>query len=320
MFEYICSGGFFAKELPVSLANEGRKMLQALLDEFKLNKQIQIVLLLDPRFTDLDLPVGCEVIWADDTNFWLNFDVQMARCDAVLPIAPEQDGLLALIASRVKATPKQLWLSDPDAVRLCTDKIQTMHLLAQNGLPVVETKWFNDPTILCQGTWVIKPNDGMGCLGSVITQNIDDCELQNTANLIVQPYIVGDHLSLSAVFIHGTGHLLTCNRQQISQEQGKFSLLGCTVNIEHPFSHAFGDMINKIAAALPGLWGYIGIDLIVSPELGPLILEINPRLTTSYVGVYQATGIRPHLQLYNHLNGQYSDFTCKWNESIEVCL
>ncbi|MCK5120689.1 MAG: ATP-grasp domain-containing protein, partial [Methylococcales bacterium] len=37
-----------------------------------------------------------------------------------------------------------------------------------------------------------------------------------------------------------------------------------------------------------GLWGYVGID-IIQPELNdPWVVEINPRLTTSYVGINQA--------------------------------
>ena len=48
----------------------------------------------------------------------------------------------------------------------------------------------------------------------------------------------------------------------------------------------------RIAKAFPGLWGYVGIDLIDSPA-GPLVLEINPRLTTSYVGLAAAIGGNP---------------------------
>ena len=38
---------------------------------------------------------------------------------------------------------------------------------------------------------------------------------------------------------------------------------------------------------MPGLWGYAGVDLIVSDQ-GPVVLEVNPRLTTSYAGLSQA--------------------------------
>jgi predicted ATP-grasp superfamily ATP-dependent carboligase len=48
-------------------------------------------------------------------------------------------------------------------------------------------------------------------------------------------------------------------------------------------------LITKIASALPELWGYVGIDLIENTQTW--VLEINPRLTTSFVGIYDALGI-----------------------------
>ena len=320
VLEYICSGGFFAKTLPASLANEGRRMLQALLNELKLIKQIQVLLLLDPRFNDLDLPDNCLVTWADHADFWLNLEEHLANCDAVLPIAPEQDGLLARIATRIIAQHKQLWLSHPQTIDLCTDKLQTIKLLARFGLPVIKTERYTDFTWVDIGPWVIKPIDGLGCQGSRITHHsLKETPLE-ADSLIVQPDIEGDAISLSCVFTAENAYLLSCNRQHVKLKQQRFELIGCTVNIEHELRHVFEKMIQTIARALPELWGYIGIDLIVSPQYGPLILEINPRLTTSFVGLNPATGIAPHLQLFNLLNGNEFDFAPKRNISVEVCL
>ena len=49
-------------------------------------------------------------------------------------------------------------------------------------------------------------------------------------------------------------------------------------------------MVDNIAHALPELWGYAGIDLIETQEQ-LLVLEINPRLTTSFVGIREALGV-----------------------------
>jgi predicted ATP-grasp superfamily ATP-dependent carboligase len=44
------------------------------------------------------------------------------------------------------------------------------------------------------------------------------------------------------------------------------------------------DLIHSTCKTIPGLKGYLGIDLLL-PEAGtPLVVEINPRVTTSYVG------------------------------------
>ncbi len=49
---------------------------------------------------------------------------------------------------------------------------------------------------------------------------------------------------------------------------------------------ALDSLIRETLSTIPGLFGYVGVDVLLpesSPET-PLIVEINPRLTTSYVG------------------------------------
>jgi hypothetical protein len=45
----------------------------------------------------------------------------------------------------------------------------------------------------------------------------------------------------------------------------------------------------RIVESMSGLKGYIGVDLILT-EHGPVLIEINPRLTTSYIGVQKVSG------------------------------
>ena len=48
--------------------------------------------------------------------------------------------------------------------------------------------------------------------------------------------------------------------------------------------------ISKIKNILPGLRGFVGIDLLINDK-EIFIIEINPRLTTSFIGVYDTLGI-----------------------------
>jgi tyramine---L-glutamate ligase len=61
----------------------------------------------------------------------------------------------------------------------------------------------------------------------------------------------------------------------------------------------FDLLAQAIAHALPDLNGYIGVDLMVEEGDSPTltVLEINPRLTTSYVGLQQATGLNISAEL-----------------------
>jgi predicted ATP-grasp superfamily ATP-dependent carboligase len=45
-------------------------------------------------------------------------------------------------------------------------------------------------------------------------------------------------------------------------------------------------LVRRAAACIPGLRGYVGFDVLI-PDAAPnrpLLVEVNPRLTTSYVG------------------------------------
>ena len=51
--------------------------------------------------------------------------------------------------------------------------------------------------------------------------------------------------------------------------------------------------------SLPGLFGFVGIDILVKKN-DIYIVEVNARLTTSYVGVYKTIGCNMIDLLINH--------------------
>ena len=91
----------------------------------------------------------------------------------------------------------------------------------------------------------------------------------------------------------------------------------CSVNVNNQMADFYRTLVQRMAKAMPGLWGYVGIDLIESAEQGPLVLEINPRLTTSYVGINRATGINVAEQSLALLEGE-PDLTSINQQAIRV--
>ena len=73
--------------------------------------------------------------------------------------------------------------------------------------------------------------------------------------------------------------------------QGQVILTACAVNYTIDNNEYYQNLINQVAKTISGLWGYVGIDIILPSSGQPLILEINSRLTSSYVGIFEATGI-----------------------------
>jgi len=47
-----------------------------------------------------------------------------------------------------------------------------------------------------------------------------------------------------------------------------------------------------VVEAVRGLKGYVGVDITLSKE-GPVVMEVNPRLTTSYVGLRRVVNFNP---------------------------
>ena len=73
-------------------------------------------------------------------------------------------------------------------------------------------------------------------------------------------------------------------------ERSELLLRGGTVPLEHPARRVASRLAQQAVALFPGLQGYVGVDLILAQEEAWLV-EINPRLTTSDIGLRQVVNI-----------------------------
>ncbi|MDD2768139.1 MAG: ATP-grasp domain-containing protein [Methylococcus sp.] len=292
VFEYVTGGGLRGEILPTGLAIEGELMLRALLTDLLENPGVKPVVLRDDRLGSASLPSGVTAIpimAGDDLDrIWTE---AIDRCDAAWPIAPESNGVLERLCRDVERTATALLNSPADAVAIAASKLGTARRLERHRLPVVPTYPFEERTALGAVPAVTKPDDGAGCEGARVVDNAAEFRT-GSGRWIAQPLLEGDALSLSALFAQGRARLLSCNRQHVERAGDGFKLLGCTVNALEDTDGYWQALASSVAAALPELWGYAGIDLIMTAQ-GPRILEINPRLTTSYAGLKKATGENP---------------------------
>lgn len=272
-------------------------MLKALLTELKALDNIELTVLLDWRIEPLELPYNCRIVSiAREQCIYEVLPKLIDSVDMVWPIAPEIDSILQKVTRLVEAKSKVLLNSSSEAVALCSDKLLNYHFLEKQSITSIETMALELFSETIDKPWVLKPKNGVGCLNSylVTTPQLfkQVCSQVNSApDYIMQPYIKGQSLSLSCLFKAGKAWLLCCNQQVVSIHDDMFQLEACIVNIPIQEAALYQTLIDRIATAIPGLFGYVGID-IIQPEQGlPRVVEINPRLTTSYVGINQATGI-----------------------------
>lgn len=291
VFEYITGGGCVDEPMVASLACEGDLMLTALVRDLLEVEGVAVLICRDLR---LDLPpLPVEVHWVDSDwrAAWLWC---LASADAVLPIAPETDDILESLCHDVQMAGKRLLSSSAEAVALAADKQLTLDLLARRGVPVVPSWRADDPPPVSAATMVVKPDNGVGCRDIHLVTGgraLDDFMLQqqDPSHWLVQPYLEGQSASLSLMVSNGRVCLLGCNVQRVAQVDDGFVLLGCVVNGLIQSRYKFGRLAQDICRAIPGLWGYVGVDFVMT-DVGPVVLEVNPRLTTSYAGLSRSTG------------------------------
>ncbi len=304
--EYVTGGGFASFDLPGHLANEGLLMLHALLKSLAGIEHIEYAVMLDARLIGRleTIHVPCRLIGAEQ-SFHPVFEALIKGFDAVWPIAPESEGILQSLCSAVERANKILLTSPASAVAIAGNKWLTYQCLRHYAIPVVETSLLADFTYF-PGKWMVKPVDGVGCEASFRTQNVPDFNSITAGldkdNYIIQPHLDGDKISLSCLFKQGRGWLICANRQHFAFSDNRYRLTGLTVNLDKDLA-LYRALVQDIAGAMPDLWGYAGIDLIESN--GQFwVLEINPRLTTSFAGIDKACGLQCARSVLQLLDGE----------------
>jgi len=298
--EYVTGGGFSATALPVGLRREGDVMLRGLLGHLARLEGLDIVISRDARLAAADLPAQVVPIAAAQDP-WPVWAGMIAAADMVWPIAPETNGLLERLSAMVLAAHRRLIGSTPAAVRLCASKFATAAHLSAHAIPAVPTRrlmdWQAGMIPSASGRLVIKPDDGAGAEDCFLIAPPDTPAdfLRNQASparFVVQPYVTGAAASLCLLCREGEARMLSCNQQLVALAHGQFRCHGWIVGGMERYRARYEPIAQGIAAAIPGLAGYVGVDLVDGAD-GPLVLEVNPRLTTSYAGLAASLKANP---------------------------
>ena len=267
-------------------------MLAALLADLVEIPGIEITVARDPR---LSCPSG-PMRWISRSRgepSLAAFRREILDADAVWPIAPETSGALEELASVVTEQNKILLASSPEAIHIAASKSLTAEQLQKHAIAVAHTFGPHVNLPRHERRWVIKPDDGAGCVGTFVVDGSAAAQAALAARstgFIAQPWVEGDALSLSLLCQDGHAELLCVNRQHIVNRAGAIVLTGLTVNAIRPIDPELAALADAICIAIPGLFGYMGVDLVLTRD-GPIVIDVNPRLTTSFVGLRAALGI-----------------------------
>lgn len=290
VYEHVTGGGMLHQSPSASLVREADLILRALLRDFA-NHPVTLLTTRDPRLPPLE-GITTLVPEAGEDSAAL-FCRALDQVDAAWPTAPETDGTLESLARLTLTRGRVLLGCRPDAIVVAASKARTAATLAAAGIPAVPTFTSPDQIPDSPGAWVVKPDDGAG---SEDTRQVTDWEAARTrlmsrpGHYVAQPWLAGVPLSLSLLCQDAGTELLAVNRQRVTIADGAVRLEGLEVNAEPDAHGRHLALALRIRRALPGLLGYVGVDLLATEE-GPVVLEINPRLTTSYCALRAARGV-----------------------------
>lgn len=300
VYEQVTGGGMTGAALSPDLCREADLMVRTLLDELSACGGVELLSSRDSRLPPVPGIPALSVGPADDPLEVVARGID--ACDAVWPTAPETGGVLERLSAITLQRGRILLGSRPGAVRIAGSKLETSRVLRAAGLPAVETFAAPEEIPPPPGRWVTKPDDGVAAAGARIEPDWMQARdrLAATDGLVAQPWIEGDPVSLSLLCAGGQSVLLSCNRQRVESAGARIRLRAIEVNAFADEAGAYARLAARIAAAIPGLWGYVGVDLVVTDH-GAVVLEVNPRLTTSYCGLGRALGFNVAAKLLDLL-------------------
>ncbi len=303
VYEYITSGALIDDALPKSLAHEGDAMLHAILRDLSALQNIELYFMRDSRLPTIEINATSQAI-STRANYIRALSLYIEQCDYTLVIAPETNDVLLNIAQQV---PQHKFLGCSEtAITTCSNKYHTAKHLELNNIATPKTSMVREwlKTHSSDSDVILKPVDGAGCIDTYCLskqnalQHIQNLPTELHETLIVQPLLSGTAASICC-FINHKVNILNINEQFIKQENQQIIFEGCAN------SHKVNELLNAETAqqivesindAIEGLWGFIGIDLVLT-ESGPVVIEINPRLTTAYLDLKNHLDFNPAQQL-----------------------
>lgn len=312
VYEHVTGGGFADEKIPPSILSEGYGMLRALISDFR-TAGCHVTTFLDSRLKTFNPPIGADDIIPISSHKELNKALKKLSqaADAVYIIAPESDQVLQRFVETVEASGGTSLNCQVNAIKQASNKITTYETLKKVGLGVPETLIVDLRENVQQikrmigelgFPLVFKPVDGVGCCGLSVVR--DESQIAAAVNkimkestnkcFIAQRLIEGVDASVSLISTGEKALPITLNKQMVTlaPSNSDSSYNGGIVPFRHSLEKEALKAAQTAVKSLTGLRGYIGVDMVLTRK-GPVVMEINPRLTTSYVGLREVVNFNP---------------------------
>lgn len=305
VYEHISGGGYAGQSLPTDVLAEGFAMMKGLVADFAAAGH-KVTVLVDERITRLNPSIAADFVVP------VSYPEEIARFlsaiapvnDAIYIIAPDTGQTLKTMIALAESTSLLSLNCKSSALSKISDKAELYENLENKGFPIPKTltgsfdskleevlgmirEEFTCPIIL-------KPSDGVGCSGlslveyeNQVWQALEKIKRVSAGKrFIIQEYLKGESVSVSLLSNGKKTLALSFNKQDIavSGPISESRYIGGCVPFDHPLKEDAVLLAEKVVECFPGIRGYVGVDLLLTEE-GVFVLDVNPRLTTSYVGL-----------------------------------
>jgi predicted ATP-grasp superfamily ATP-dependent carboligase len=297
IYEWVVGGGFLGRKdslpesLPESLLLEGGAMLAAVAEDFSRLRSVEVHSIVQSSLKPLPNSAATQHVVESAADRDRTFDKLAAFCDATVIIAPEFEGILLGLSRRAVKAGGRLMSPGPEFIEVTSDKHETVIRLHAAGVRVPEGM------VLMPGEMspasigypaVLKPIEGAGSLG---VQRLDSPRPAPSISgaYRLERFVEGSPASVAVVCGPESCVPLEPCTQRLATN-GSFAYLGGSLPLSEFQRERARALALKAICSLPSTVGYVGVDLIIgNTEEDDAVIEINPRYTTSYVGLRAAT-------------------------------
>jgi len=310
LYEWCCAGGMHQASgrlgtvdpaTAAAIASEGLAMLMALVADAAKCHTLSLTVLADAS-APLPIPAGTrgpQLVMVPPGREAPLLCREAAVHDWTLIIAPETDGILVERVSAARASGGKVAAAGREFLATASSKQATVLRLAAAGVPVPAGRTLAAATPLPVGFYlpaVQKAVDGVGCDGFAVLAGQPMPVAIDPRR--VEAFVPGVPVGVSCLCGPRGITVLPPVLQHFSAIQG---FAGGSVPIAPALSRRAEELARRAIAALsrpgrtgdPNQWqaaGWIGVDMILAAAgdgSGDRVLEVNPRLTTSFVGLSQ---------------------------------
>ncbi len=313
VYEFITGGGLYrvpgAPTPDGSLLAEGAAMRHALIEDLERIPGIEVVTLRDTRCLRLSERQGDHLVCSAREHDQRVQEIA-SKVDATFLIAPEIDNQLLAMHDLVTRAHGKIIGADRDLISWASNKNQTIQRLHGWGIPVPWTIASDARSAIDASRFrpvIVKPVYGAGSedvrvfeSGAMAQRYVRGRPSRTPYRL--ESYCTGIPVSVSLLLGADTFCPLASCLQHLTDD-GTFRYTGGRVlsdvdTMEGEEESSWSSIARRarrlamrVGECLPAAAdrsGYLGIDMVIGDAQG-WVIEVNPRLTTSYAGLRAAT-------------------------------